>query len=230
MISSLLIAALCGLKYSVNPCILMTMACFLFLVGDFKRRGLNAPWYAAAFIATVFTALFLFTLGAMMPILYADDFFIFARRLYFVFGFFLMGCGIIHLREWWCLKRNVSCAPLLPAVVTTDEEPARARLNVRVIVPTIAAAVVLSALSTIWPPDLFITIQSTLLYLPGRFFETYVVLFVFGFALIVPFVTLFGFVSSGFFCQWVQKNPSMYRIILAAFTLSLGAGLVYVFR
>src|SRR6185503_10310104 len=123
MISSSIIAALCGLKYSINPCALTTICCFLFLVGDFKKRRLNTAWYAALFIAVVFVALILFNLGVLMSILYADYFFIFARRFYLVFGVLLAGCGVLHWRDWWRLKRGAQSSLLFPVVVGTDEEP-----------------------------------------------------------------------------------------------------------
>ncbi len=206
------------------------MCCFLFLVGDFKRRRLNAPWYAALFIAVVFIALIVFNLGALMTILYADDFFIFARRFYYVFGVLLVVCGALHWRDWWRLKQDAQASLFFPMVVATDEDVSKERVSITVIAPLIAAAVFLCALSTIWPADLYITIQSGFLYMPGRFVESYLIVLVYNFVIALAFVGIFIFISSGFFSNWVQKNLSMFKIILSALTLSLGTGLIYVFR
>jgi hypothetical protein len=229
MDTSLPIIALCALKDAVNPCALVIMTALLYAVAELRRRGFNAPWGAALYIAAVFMTLLVLSLGALMSILYTEAFYSSARKFYLVIGLLFLVGGGLHWCDWMRLRRPREGDRLFFPFVLIGED-AGTRLNIPATVLVIGSAVLLSALSTIWPMDPYVTFYSSFLMLPGKTIETYITLFVYNFVFVLPFIGVFVFVSSDYFSKLVRKVPSMVKIVESALTLALGAGLVYIFR
>jgi hypothetical protein len=230
MDSSLVIPALCGLKDSINPCHSVTVFCLIFLVSELRKRHLDASWHAAVFIAAVFLALFQFNFGALMPVMYSDGFYEASRVIYLVIGFLFFMAGAFHLRDWWYLRYPGPKRSQFFAIVTDEGRDMRQKGGVRAIAVTVAAAVGLSAISTIWPADPYILYNASFSTLPGKLPEVYLILFVYHFVFVLPMLGIFIFVSSGYFSRAVKKAPAMVKVILASLTMSLGTGLIYIFQ
>ncbi len=227
---SFVIVALCAVRDSLNPCHTVTLFGLLLLVSELRKRHLDASWHAAIFISAVFLALFQFSLGALMPVLYSEMFYRTARVIYFSVGILLFLAGAFHLRDWWRLKRNGPASPQFFAMVTDEGRQMQDKGGIKMIALTIVSAVLLSMLSTVWPADPYIMFNASFITLPGKLPEVYAMLFFYHFFLIVPMLGVFVFVSSGYFAKAVKKAPAMVKIILSALTLALGAGLMYLFQ
>jgi len=228
MIPSAVIVALCGLKDSFNPCALVTVLFLLFLVSELRKRRINASRYAALFISAVFVWLLVLSLDALMPIIYSSDFLKTARMFYMAAGFLLAVCGAIHMVDWVRMRRQGDNPPVFPLVSVPDSEP-EWRMDIKLVFLTVFSAAFLSSLSTIWPPDGYVSFYLSFLYLPGKTVETYILMLVYNFFSMASLVAAYVLVSSGFFAKSVRQNPSMVKIIISAFTLSLGTGLIYIF-
>jgi cytochrome c biogenesis protein CcdA len=224
-----IIAAFCGLKDSINPCAFVTLFAFLFLVSEMRKRRIHVSWHAALFITAAFVAFLSISFDALMPILYSEEFFRLARKVYFILGILFLLVGALHMRDWWYLRRHLK-GPLFFPIVEGDEEDSKGRVNIIRIFLIVAMAAALAALSTIWPTDAYILLYSTFLVVPGRKIETYAMLFVYNFVLVWPLLASYIFVSSDYFSKLARKSPSMVKITLSALTFSVGSGLLYIFH
>jgi len=228
MIPSTVIVALCGLKDSFNPCALVTVLFLLFLVSELRRRRIHASRYAALFISAVFIWLLVLSLDALMPIIYSSGFLKAARVFYIVAGFFLAVCGAVHLGDWLRMRRQGNKPSFFPLVSVPDAEP-EWRMDIKIVFLTVFSAALLSTLSTIWPPDGYVSFYLSFLYLPGKTAETYILMLIYNLSLMASLIAAYVLVSSRLFARSVRQNPAMVKIIISAFTLSLGTGLIYIF-
>jgi hypothetical protein len=229
--SSLIISALCGLKDALNPCSFTTIVVLLLLVPELRKRQLDAAWYGALFIAVSFVSLLAYNLGVLVPFLYSDYFYLAARKMYLAAGIVLCLIGILHFRDWWMLRRPGSSSLIFPTVVCNDDlDTTKRKFDFKIIVLMIVLSVLLSALGTIWPMDRYVMLYSSFLLLPGKRVETYGMLFFYSLFLVLPLAGCFIIVTSQRFSTWAMKFPSVVKIVTSALMLSIGAGLIYVFR
>ncbi|GEM_PF-4464215 len=217
-----------GLVDAVNPCLLAALSFFILMVFEFARRRMNAAKYAAFFIATFYISLLLFSMGVLMQILSAKQFFAAGRFFYVFAGVLLAVCGAVHLRDWWGLTRLRERHSIVIPFVTGPYEQGTS--DIRILIITIATAVILAALSTLWPANPYIFINSNYLFVPGKTLEVFLMLLVYNFMFVIPFLGIFLLVESDLFSRWVHQAPSMVKVVLSALLIALGSSLVYIFH
>lgn len=229
---SWIITALCGFRDALSPCALTTVFGLLFFVSELRKRRISSSWFAALFIVISFISFLAFCLGVFLPTLYSDGFYSLAQIIYLVIGCVFVIAGFIHLRDWWMLKQGKSSSLFFAMVSAEDQEDLRkgGRPNFLLILLITVTAVVLSALTTVWPMDPYVLFYSTYLLVPGKTVEAYVMMFVYCVSFIVPLAGSFVFISSGLFSKWVREIPSFVKITMSALTFAVGTGLIYIFH
>lgn len=214
-----------GFHDAINPCIFTTVVFFAFLLSQFERRAISTRKFGSVFIAVSFFALFSFSAGVLMNILYAPSFFKMAYMFYFIVGMAFVLAGTAHLYDWIAIKRSVDGRMIFP--FKYDITPAVFKIPPVLIM--FGAAVVLSALSTLWPANLYIVFYGSYLATPGKILETLAMLLVYNFMLTVPLI-IFFWLRSSVFSRWIARSPSMVKIVIAAFLIALGGSLVDIFH
>lgn len=220
-------AVVFGLIDAFNPCLLSTSFFLMFLIFELAKRGGNVSKYTAFFIATSYVSLLLFSTGLLMPILYAKRFFEIGRIFYFIVGALLIVWGCVHFRDWWGLVRGGKQHPIMAPFVAGPY--AQKALSVKVLIGIIVVAVVLAAMSTVWPPSQYIFISSTYLFVPGKSADTFIMLLIYNFILVVPLLGVYLFAESDFFSRWLHQAPTMVKMVFSALLIALGSGIIYIF-
>jgi len=216
-----------GLSDAFNPCNLSTMVMFVALLDWLRRRHLPYVSLGWIFIVISYVAAIIFSAGGLMNILYSIVFFKIVRIIYVVIGIVFIIIGIIHLADWIRIKRGGLSKVLLPLSEGGKGMPF-SRILGRIGV--IALAVCLNAVSTIWPSNAFISFYSNYISVPGEIKSTLIMLCIYNLMLTVPLILAMYWIPWSSSSGWVAKAPAKAKIVLSAFLLGLGFGLVYIFH
>jgi hypothetical protein len=218
-----------GLGDAINPCNLSTVILFAALLGWLRRKGISDSSLPLVFIGVAYAAALVYALGGMMGILYSVTFFNTMRVVYFVLGIVLCIAGLLHFIDWIKLRKGNAAALFLP-FSAKDVPPAKPAAQVVARCFLVFFAAVLSACSTIWPMNKYISFYTNYLAVPGEVASTVIMLAVYCLTLTVPLVIGLLWMPWTSPSGWVAINPSRAKAVVSAFVLATGINLVYVFH
>lgn len=222
----ILSAFLFGLIDSFNPCNLSTailLASFLAWLRKRQESVLRVGW---GVVITCFFSSLLFLLGFLMSVLYSDWFFQFGRFFYSAIGAVFMVFGGFHFADW---VRMVLSKSLPRWSLTDDGQKKRAiwpLLKPLIIIP----AIVLSALSTVWPMNRYVSLFALDLGNPSEMTRTVGVLSLYSLMMMTPLALAIFWLPLSAPGGWIERNPTMAKMIASSVLIGLGFGLIYVFH
>ena len=215
-----------GIFDSLNPCNLSMVVFFAAFLGWLRRRKLPHRQLGWVFIIAFYLSLFAYSLGIGMGVLYSIKFFYYGRVFYTLVGIIFLILSIVHFIDWVFLLKRVN-KMMLPL---TDQGSLKPIFTPVVVFMAIVSAVILSALSTIWPSNESISFYSNFLAVPGQSAWAMFMLFVYDLMIIVPLVLTMYWIFFTSPSGWGAKNLSKVKIILSSYMLGLGFCLVYIFH
>lgn len=164
-----------GFKDGIGPCVLLATAVFLFfyeLLSDHVTQGRRL---GLAFMALYYGFSLVFNIGFWANLLMLKQVERVLHMGNLILGAVALLVGIILFVEWLSLKKPNSPGSAL------YKRFFGLKLNVFWAYGAVfMAALLMSVLSTIWPLDYYITILSNNIFMPGKFWETVVLLAVYG--------------------------------------------------
>lgn len=161
-----------------------------------------------------------------MNILYSIPFFKSVRYVYAVLGVVFIIYGIVHFADWLRIRK----ANFRMTLPVTDDGKGKPFSRILASPLFFMAAVVLSAIATIWPPNKFISFYSNYVNVPGETKSTLIMLGVYNLVLVVPVGLAMLWIPWASPNGWAAMNLSKTKVILSSFLLGLGICLVYIFR
>ena len=208
-----------GLEDGINPCTLVTCAVVLVLRLWLEGKGLDPKKFLPVFIVSIVTVNFLLNLGFLADILSARIFQKTAVFIYMALALVFAGAGAVFFYDWVLLFKGKDVQNLFSRRMFQCTMTGKKYRPLHVAV--IAAAVVTGVLSSIWPPNYYITILSNNLYVPGRFWNTA------GLLAMYALVQMWLIICVAILFSWGRLTLRLRQVMNAAVFLSAAAAVVY---
>ena len=230
-----------GLSDSVNPTAITTLVIFIALLLNLATSHKSVLIVGSAFIFAVFQFTLLSLLGQFDQSFLSIEVQFLLKKIYLgLAGVFLL-LGVIHLYEWYLLRRSNSFNCLIirwPKFFFSEEQGAD-DLNIRgksffrkLVLIGLGAGILCAILETVWPPHFFINALYYDFAFAGKGFSVFMAWCMYSLIFVLPLVlalALVYFASKSGKIQTGQAGVVRFKIISAAVFISLGIGLIYVF-
>lgn len=206
-----------GLKDGLNPCLLM-MAAVLALVWFFVNgKGLAARPVSALFLFNVFWMTFLVNLGLAAGVLALPKVRAGLAIGYCALALVMLVAGLMLLSDWFHMLRSGGQAPWIHKIFSSKTAWKNSRLIQLCLWP---AVLFLSAGTSLWPTDYYVTMVGNNVIMPGRFWETAAHLFLYS-------LVLMWLPAALFFALSRLRMPDRLQHIVCAGVLLSAAVAVY---
>jgi hypothetical protein len=224
MIYDLMTYFMVGLQDLFSPVQLATPGVILIVLLFFS----NASRLALAMFAAYFVGLFIifnaiFDMGVVPFLWSSQPFLITASWFYCILGVLFLGVAWLFAMQWRLLIQD-------------DQHPFAPwprKFEFKIYLVGLAAfllALGLSLQSNVWPQTLHIVLQGALSFTSGRLFDSIAGLVIYELvrnSLLIVLVVVMVMVYRGTLLERLKKNKSFIAIMLVAFYLAVGVGLIY---
>ena len=161
-----------------------------------------------------------------MNILYPREFLTFGRLFYTILGAIFVVKGFFCFKDW--IRINQKIVSVEKSISEAGQsKPIFKLFGFQLI---FFWAVFLSGMSTIWPPNRYISFYANYLNVPGERVSVASMLFLYSFMLVATMGLAFLFYSWTEPGGWLSKMPSKVKIVSSAYLLGLGFCLIYIFH
>jgi len=208
-----------GLQDGLNPCIFMACAVLIILKLRLSPRPLLNLWGPVIFVLVYALGVLAFDFGPAQIIVLHKYFITAAKILYFVLGLGSFVLGVVFIKDWFLLSRN------LPAGDFIDKRIKLFAPQGWVVYLTIVImALLLSAIATLWPINIYFLILGNEVLVKGQWQMVMPVLAVYIFA------SMWALLLAGAFISIKNLRPSTLKIFCAAIFLTASTTMIFIFK
>lgn len=208
-----------GLQDGLNPCIFMTCAFFIVQGLWLKIRSLPVFWFRVIFLLVYALCSFAYNFGPIQVFVFHKYFILGAKIVYFLLGVWALILGVQFFKDWFLLSRGLPVADLADKKVKSS-----LALGLVVFLVTVALAVLLSAIATLWPINTYLMLLGNEAIMKGQWQMVISLLASYVLISMWPLWLLWAFLS-------VKKiRPSLLKIICAAIFFTASTVIIFVFK
>jgi len=208
-----------GTQDGFNPCIFMTCAVFILHGLWFKRTDGGIFWLRLIFVLAYAVSLLAFNFGPAQVFVYYKYCVLVAKILYFILGAGALVLGVLFLKDWISFSRGLITEDWAKTKIT----PYPGGGFVKGVI-TILLAVLLAALSTLWPVNMYFMLLGNEAILKGQGQMVISLLVGYVLATMWPLWLVWGFLSIK------NLRPSLLMIFAASVFLTATTTMIFIFK
>ena len=210
-----------GVQDGVGPCLLLSLAVLLFVRAWCEARAIPVRGVTICFIAAFFCFSLLFNIGLLANLLWFKPVIAALKVGNLCAGALSLLAGVVFLYEWVKLKKqDGKSSGAYQRLLNLGGSGMRRGVVVYLMAGL--AALFMSILSTVWPPHYYISMISNNVFLPGKLWESVVLLAAYGICQLWLMTLLVKLFSAK------DLTRDFKLIISAAIFLSAGVVIFYV--
>ena len=228
-----------GLIDSINPCAMLVLVFFVWLVFYLCRRSQDILVVGILFIVSIFITFSFLEFGTFEKFRSLELYYLLSKVLYLFIGIVMIFSGIFKVRDWWISLRGGDFKKTFlktPALLSAKNHEGLSKRNswVKLGMISLLSGFVFAFLASVCRGQPYLTM---LAYISGAQHQKvpallYVVIY--NFLTVVPllsvFLLIFLGVQSGGLARFWEKHFSKVKIVQAGVLLGLGFGLLFMFR
>jgi hypothetical protein len=197
------------------------MTCAVFMAYGFWLKKVSFPmgWVCIVFGLVYALSALVLNFGPGQIFVLQKNFVFAVKLLYFALGAWAFVLGVLFLKDWFLIHRGFP-----------EKDPAQEEIkyfsshSIAIYVTTIILAIVLSALSTLWPVDKYILILGNAALLKGQWQTGMPILVTYVLISMWPLWFVWAFLSVKSF------QPSLLKIAYASIFLTASSCMILIFK
>jgi len=235
MNSILIIPLASGLAEINNPCTLVNLIVFVIFLSWASENEVSLQKFGWTFLGVLTLSNVIINSWPVEMFFYNTLVMTAIRILYIILAVIFMGLGLLHLRDWYELKKGKTPEDFLLKI--PDFQYSNQKKNVKPFglwwLLSIFIPVTLSFLHSIWPMEYYMGVINAMFFFPGSFLKLFILLLIYHLTMmiwpLVFFIFLIIMIHKKIYTAFVKKYASLIKIACSGFMCAMSVGLVYVF-